>query len=372
MSTCNLKLGQYIKTHKKRKGNTRALIVENMQNCFFGKGSMAFMSKNSKEEKELVYKINRLINFVEKDEKYALAGKSGKTLKKKNPLQKSDYDTGARKKYYFDMIIFTQIANPPDHFTFASHHFLNNPEVFKPFASVEKGVKFIKSKNKLKMGKNKQLLLPDYSITDGSDSYLAGGKKVKGIDFHHELDLSSLYRPNDNLHPNVFINAPRYYNRGYVLTKGNDVSSNHSAFYNSNKKTTGLASFLKCNGVNSITICGMGREEHIHNTIIDSLNIRSIKERMLVYDATKPINIDLTKFKKKPKMLEEMRKEDIEGNDFVFNYIKKGVKVVDSINMFSAIKNLDKLVNQNKMSMVDKLSSMFENSAGSAVTNSDL
>ena len=34
MSTCNLKLGQYIKTHKKRKGNTRALIVENMQNLY--------------------------------------------------------------------------------------------------------------------------------------------------------------------------------------------------------------------------------------------------------------------------------------------------------------------------------------------------
>ena len=40
--------------------------------------------------------------------------------------------------------------------------------------------------------------------------------------------------------------------------------------------------------------------------------------------------------------------------------------------MFTAIKNLEKLVNQNKMSMVDRMGSMFENSAGSAVTNSDL
>ena len=52
-----------------------------MQNCFFGKGAMAFMSKSSREEKDLIIKINRLINFVEKDDKYVVAGKSGKTLK---------------------------------------------------------------------------------------------------------------------------------------------------------------------------------------------------------------------------------------------------------------------------------------------------
>ena len=116
----------------------------------------------------------------------------------------------------------------------------------------------------------------------------------------------------------------------------------------------------------------MGREEQIHNTIIDSLKIRSIKEIMLVYDATKPINIDLTKFKNKPKMLAEMRKDNIEDNEFVSNYINKGVKVIDSINMFSSIKNLEKLVNQNKISVIDRLDSMFENSYGSVVTNSNL
>ena len=34
---CKFKLGQALKTHKKRKGYTRALIVENMQIVFFQK-----------------------------------------------------------------------------------------------------------------------------------------------------------------------------------------------------------------------------------------------------------------------------------------------------------------------------------------------
>ena len=53
METCNLKLGQFIKTHKKREGKTRALIVENMQNCFFDKGAMGFMSQSTAEEKKI-------------------------------------------------------------------------------------------------------------------------------------------------------------------------------------------------------------------------------------------------------------------------------------------------------------------------------
>ena len=59
---CKFKLGQSLKTHKKRKGYTRALIVENMQNCFFSKGSMGFMSKSTKK-KNFVKRINILINF---------------------------------------------------------------------------------------------------------------------------------------------------------------------------------------------------------------------------------------------------------------------------------------------------------------------
>ena len=374
MTDCKLKLGQFLKTQKKRRGLTRVLIIENIQNCFFGKGSMAFMSKSSKEEKDFINKINKLINFTEKDEKYELSGKSGKEKKGKlNPLQRADFSTGARNKYYYDMVIFTQIANPPDHFSFDSHHFLNNPNIFKYFSSQDEGTKFITSKKKLKMSKKKKLyLLPDYALTDGADNYVNGGKVLKGIDFHPELDTSSLFRPNDKLNQNVFINAPRYYNRGYILTKGNDISNNHSAFYNSNKKSTGLSKFLRCNLVNSITVCGMGREEIVYNTLFDSLKSKYFKERILLHDATKPINIDLAKFKKKPKMVEQMRSDDIESNKFLERYKKNGIKILNTNNLFTLVENVDRKVNMNDMGRLGSIESAFEGTEVSVVNNSNI
>ena len=51
------------------------------------------------------------------------------------------YDTGSRKKNYFDMIIFTQEANPPDHWTFASHHYLRDANTYDYFTGSNKGEK---------------------------------------------------------------------------------------------------------------------------------------------------------------------------------------------------------------------------------------
>ena len=141
METCNLKLGQFLKTHKKRQNETRALIVENMQNCFFDKGAMGFMSQSTEEEKKFVEKVNKLINFEEADPEYVKAGLSGKqtTKKRMNFLEKGEFETGTRKKFYFDVIIFTQIANPPDHMSFASTYYLDNPSLFKTFSSKDTG-----------------------------------------------------------------------------------------------------------------------------------------------------------------------------------------------------------------------------------------
>jgi hypothetical protein len=136
MSDCKLKLGQMVKTQRIRQGGvSRALIVENIQNCFFSKGALGFTSTSSSEEKEFVQKINRLINLYEDDVKYKNAGLTGEKKEKKpiqniiNPLAPPDiYSSGARKKYYYDIIIFTQVANPPDHYSFASHHYLRNED----------------------------------------------------------------------------------------------------------------------------------------------------------------------------------------------------------------------------------------------------
>lgn len=367
---CKFKLGQALKTHKKRKGFTRALIVENMQNCFFSKGAMGFMSKSSKEEKEFVGRINRLINFQEEDKIYRKAGLSGKEVKgKKNTLLSAgEFETGSRKKYFFDMIIFTQIANSPDHFSFASTYYLDNPGLFKSFSSKDEGAAFITSKTKLKRkGKSKIYLLPDYALTDGADSYVDQGKNVKGIDFHSDLDTSSLERPNQQFNPNVFINSARYYNRGYIITKGNDNSNCHSAFYNSNNKSTGLENFLKCNNVKSIAVCGVGREEHVYNTLSDSLKLNFIEERMVLHDATKPINIDLAKFRKKKKLLKAMQSDEIEGNPFLKKYFDKGIKVYNSDNLFLLINDIEKKANMNKMSRMEALETTFQDTGASAV-----
>lgn len=372
---CKFKLGQALKTHKKSKGFTRALIVENMQNCFFSKGAMGFMSKSSKDEKKFVDRINRLINFQEEDEQYRKAGLSGKEVKSKKNILSSEgeFETGTRKKYFFDMIIFTQIANNPDHFSFASTYYLDNPGLFKSFSSKDEGAAFITSKSKLKQkGKSKIYLLPDYALTDGADSYVNQGKNVKGIDFHSDLDISSLERPNQQFNPNVFINSTRYYNRGYIITKGNDNSNCHSAFYNSNNKSTGLDNFLKCNNVKSVSVCGIGREEHIYNTLADSLQFNFLEERIVLHDATKPINIDLAKFRKKKKLLQAMQSDDIEGNIFLKQYFNKGIKVYNSDNLFLLVNDIEMKTNMNKMSRLESLETTFKDTVASPVSFNNL
>ena len=51
--------------------------------------------------------------------------------KKKDGLKQ----TGSRKKYFFDYVIFTQTANVPDHFSFASTHYLRTTN-FKFFSEI--------------------------------------------------------------------------------------------------------------------------------------------------------------------------------------------------------------------------------------------
>ena len=51
-------------------------------------------------------------------------------------------------------------------------------------------------------------------------SHYEKGKQLHGIDFHPDLDVSSLYRPNIQFNNEVFINKPEYHNRGFIITKG--------------------------------------------------------------------------------------------------------------------------------------------------------
>ena len=360
MSDCKLKLGQMIKTQRIREyGISRALIVENIQNCFFSKGALGFKSKSSSEEKEFVQKINRLMNLSEDDVKYKNAGLTGEKKEKTrlqnviNPLAPPDiYSTGARKKYYYDIIIFTQVANPPDHYSFASHHYLRNDsfghftndnDTRKKYYITKKKKGGAKKKSKKKKNKknkknkriNKIKLLPDYALTDGSDKRKEGDKIIYGIEFHPLLDLTTLYRPNSSLNENVFINPPKYYNRGYIISKGKVKEEAYSAFTNSKKSKTGLIKFLRCNGIDSISICGMEREKAIYNTIKDCYKYCGfITEIILIYDATKFIGIDYGKMNKDCK--EDVKKDDIQNNKFLQYIVNKyGVKTLDTAYLFN-------------------------------------
>lgn len=316
---CNLKGSQKLRPHRVGKGIRRALIVENMQNCFFQGGSVGFRDKGN--EKALLKKVNKLISLHEIDENYKKAGTTGKEKTNMLGQLKSGTDTGARKKFFFDTIIFTQDGNPPDHWTFASHHFLRNPEEFDYFSSSTKGKKkTYKCKGVRCKGKTKRLL-PDHALTDGTDRYKMDGKERIGIEFHPKLDVRSLYRPNSQFHPTTFIKKPIYKNRGFIVFKGNALGDSRSAFKNSLDKKTGLEDFLRCNKINSIFVCGMGRENAVKNTLLDSNSLKFIKERILVYDATLPIGLDIVDDK-------SVYKSTLKNNNFVKNLSENKITVI--------------------------------------------
>ena len=370
---CKLKIGQKVRSHvlDKDRDLKRVLIVENVQNCFFKGGSLGFMSKGKKEEEELIKKINFLINLEEKSIKYKNAGLSGKKTKKGGLLSKivnddnSLFQTNARKKYYYDIIVFSCTTNPPDHFIFSSHHYLRDSKKFKPYVETDgKREKTIIPDDKFQ-GKNKILLLPDHALTDGSDFHMEGNKKLIGIDFHPDLDISSLYRPFDNKHRSVFLNKQHYHNRGFIIHKGTTKKGCRSAFFNSDMKTTGLNKFLKCNDIVDLTVCGMGREHSIYLTLMDSLRLKNIKIRSIVSDATKNLGIELPRQvypEEVEKELKSKKNEDFIDTSKFFNLLKKNKIIPVTVEILVDITKSESIFDkQEKMGQIRGSISSLEN-----------
>lgn len=326
---CDLKPSHRVKSHRVEKGIKRCLIIENMQNCFFQGGSMGFKKRG--DQNALIKKVNQLISLHEVDEKYNKASKSGREKEKMLGGKDEGYDTGSRKKNYFDIIIFTQDANPPDHWTFASHYYLRNPEEYDYFSGSNKGKKKTYTCRGLKCKRKTKILLPEHALTDGTDRYKGEEGERIGIDFHPKLDIRSLYRPNSGIHQNAFIRTPLYHNRGFIVFKGYTKADGRSAFKNSLDQPTGLGKFLKCNGVNSIFVCGMGRENSVTNSLMDSLDFKNFRERVVVYDATMPIGIDYLGDK-------SVYKNSLRNNKYVNNLRSKTIKVVTLQSMIENIK----------------------------------
>lgn len=362
------KLGQKVNTHVVDRDAKRVLIIENAQNCFFKGGAMGFMSKGKKDEEDLIKKINYLINLEEKSIKYKNAGLSGKKTKKGllSKIIKNDnslFETNARKKYYYDIVVFSCTTNPPDHFIFASHHNLRNPDQYKLYVetSKKKENSYLGS-NKFE-GEDKIILLPDHALTDGSDFHMVGNKKLLGIDFHPDLDLSSLYRPFSDKHKTVFLNKQHYHNRGFIIHKGTTKKGCRSAFLNSDMKTTGLSKFLKCNGVEDVTVCGMGKEQSIYLTLIDSLKYKNIKIRTLLSDASRNLGIELPPDlfpKNVKKELEKKEEKDVGESEFYKFLEKKNINSINTDILIDLTKSDDVFSKQQKMGDLKKSISSFE------------
>ncbi len=326
---CNLKGSQKLKSNRVGKGVRRALIVENMQNCFFQGGSMGFKERG--DEKAFLKKVNRLISLHEVDENYTKASKTGREKSGLLGQVKPGIETGTRKKFFFDTIIFTQDGNPPDHWTFASHHFLRKPNQFDYFSGSNKGKKKTYKCKGQRCRRQTKILQPDHALTDGSDRYKAEEGERIGIEFHPKLDTRSLYRPNSEFHHTAFLKKPIYKNRGFIVFKGTSLADSRSAFQNTLDKKTGLGEFLKCNKINSVFVCGMGRENTVKNTLMDSLNFPFIKERIMVYDATMPVGLDLIKNK-------DVYKKTINNNSFVEELRGRKITVIPFLNILDNVR----------------------------------
>lgn len=309
----------------------KALIVVNVQNCFFKGGAMSMVSSGDVkqdvvDEINLIRRINNLISLQEKDADYFKAGLAGSPILNGSIFETTDpntgnkhlkgtYVSGARKKYFFDHIIYTQNAYPPDSKSFASHHFLRekkgkmNNLMTQENVSVEEANKqvhddtlektywsfvdsFFVNKGMLQYDPNNNTKLwPDHALIDGSDVIIEGNRCFRGIDFHPKLNLSPLYRPNQNIDSSTYIKKPELDSRGRIMwLQADDKSSPNSAFFNSSDEPTGLTDFLKDKDIMDVYVVGLFRDIMVEATALDAIKA-GFKNVKVVYDVTLPFNI---------------------------------------------------------------------------------
>ena len=381
-----------------------ALIVVNMQNCFFRGGSLSMIpSENINDdvvkEKEFVRKINKLIGLFEEDVDYFNAGLAGSPVIAGviNPIDDVDsdmkylegsYQTGTRKKYFFDHIVYTQTAYPPDHKSFSSHHYLREKKQKLKELITTKNMTYQAAFNNIKednldkhfwayvngnfenTGMNQfnndtesntntnTKLWSDHALMDGSDVIIENQMCYRGIEFHPRLNIAPLYRPNANINPQVYINKPQVDGRGRIIwLEGDNKSSPKSAFMNDKEQSTGLSEFLKTNDVEQVYVVGLFRDIMVEATLTDAIK-NGFENVNLIYDATLPFGIPTndTKvnnkyyFKDKTEIqqyIENQESSDIveefqnflnENNPWTQALEKKNINVINSSSILETIK----------------------------------
>ncbi len=313
------------------RGKKTALIVVNVQNCFFRGGAMAMFpsektSEDIEKEKNLIRRINNLIGLYEEDEDYFNAGLGGSPVIKGEINVKTDpstgmkhldgtYPTGSRKKYFFDHIVYTQTAFPADHHTFASYHYLREKKQRIKDIMESQSINYEDAHKKITDDQLDKYywgfvntnfensgmiqydeetgskLWPDHALLDGTDVVIENKRCYRGIDFHPRLNLAPLYCPNQNLNPQVYINPPVFDGRGKVVwLLGDDQTSPRSAFLNNINQSTGLLEYLQDKNIEEIYVVGMFRDMMVEATAVDAA-ANGFPTVNLVYDATLPFNI---------------------------------------------------------------------------------
>jgi nicotinamidase-related amidase len=296
-------------------------------------------------------------------------------------LYDGTYPTGTRKKYYFDHIVYTQTAYPPDHKSFASHHYLrekknkiNNLMKVKDL-SLEEAIERLpedaldlhywsyvnstfENQGMLQFDKRTdEKLWSDHALIDGSDTIIENETCYRGVELHPRLNLGPLYRPNPSINPQVYINQPNIDGRGRVVwLEGDHKSTPRSAFMNNVKEQTGLTNYLTNNKVEKVFIVGMFRDLMVEATAIDAVS-SGFDDVNIIYDATLPFGIPLNKtnvnnkffFKDKAEIvsfLERIESSDDERNYYDFlkennkwclNLESKNIKIINSSNIFDSI-----------------------------------
>ena len=315
------------------RGKKTALIVVNVQNCFFRGGAMSmFPSEKTAEdvekEKNLIRRINNLIALYEEDEDYFNAGLAGSPVIKGEINIKTDastgmkhldgtYPTGSRKKYFFDHIIYTQTAFPADHHTFASYHYLREKKQRIKDIMETQSINYEEAHKKItddQLDKyywgfvntnfenagmiqfdeqTNSKLWPDHAVLDGSDVVIENKRCYRGVDFHPRLNLAPLYCPNQslNLNPQVYLNQPLIDGRGKVVwLAGDDQTSPRSAFLNNINQSTGLLEYLQDKNIEEVYVVGMFRDMMVEATAVDAA-ANGFPTVNIIYDATLPFNI---------------------------------------------------------------------------------
>jgi nicotinamidase-related amidase len=373
-----------------------ALIVVNIQNCFFRGGSFSMypekdINDDVTKEKDLIRKINQLIGLFEEDMDYFNAGLAGSPAMANSLNEVTDfntglkhfegsYPTGTRKKYFFDHIVYTQTAYPPDHPSFASHHYLREKknkikdmvttqnisykEALKKVTddSVDKHFWSYVDNNFVNVGMNQfdeeNKLYPDHALFDGSDVIIENQRCYRGVEFHPRLNIASLYRPNINMNQNVYIKPPVIDGRGKIMWLGADNESYpRSAFMDSNMGSTGLSEYLKEKGIERIFVVGVFRDIMVEATLIDAIS-SGFEDVNLIYDATLPFGLnknetkvnnyllfknqtDIIKYLEKIESEEEADKFQEylkENNPWVLNLESQNIKVINGVDILDNIK----------------------------------